>query len=111
MRLIVAASSSLIIRGQSLSILVSSAVIAFASGVLSGVAMFVLAVLAGGFAQPNWKAATSISANNNVSKQKYLFITAALLHQTINLWSQESICFYSKSLDESILNPLSGRFS
>jgi len=70
-------------RGQSFSILVSSAIIPFVSGVLSGVAIFVLLVLAGGFAQPNWKMATSINETNNVSKQRYLFIAAALLHQVI----------------------------
>jgi hypothetical protein len=72
----VATSCSLIIRGQSFSILVSSASIAVLSGVGSGVAILTALVFVFcGLAQPNCENTMSAVATS-VATEKYFFITA-----------------------------------
>src|ERR1700704_1709229 len=71
-----AASCSLIIRGQSFSILVSSASIAARSGVGSGVAILIVLVFVFcGLAQPNWENARRAVATARTTTEKYLFMT------------------------------------
>src|SRR5712692_5472079 len=75
MRRTVAASCSLIMRGQSFSIRIISASIAALSGVASATAIFALVdVLVGcGFAHPSCKRAMTVT-KTNVDAEKYLFM-------------------------------------
>src|SRR5712692_6386891 len=102
-RFTVATSCSLIMRGQSFSIFLSSVSIAVLSGVGAGVDIFALVeVVACGPAQPDCAKANSAATSDKVTSSKNLFMTRLLLAGKEFLSCRYHNDFYAKFDGESI---------